>query len=330
MIKKLFTLFLILVLSMSLSSCALTQDKDAQLNKQESKDYKLLTSIYDKSELFTPLYTKKNNIICVSDDNNIDDFKIDNPNGAIGLFDLSDKSCLKSYDIYNTLYPASLTKLLVSYIILTNCNLDDVVTVSEQAVDLDVESQSLNLIAGDRLTVNDVLNGLLVYSGNDASTILAEYYSGSKEAFTQVMNEELIKLGATSTHFTNPSGLHDYNHYSCAYDIYLLFNKCLQIDKFREMINQSFYECNVLHANGMEETYRWESTNFYFNGNADFPEGFTCLGGKTGTTDEAGSCLIIFFKDKNDKDYISILMNCPSKEVLYDEMTRLIKSTNNK
>ena len=99
---------------------------------------------------------------------------------------------------------------------------------------------------------------------------------------------------ATGTHFVNPHGLQNEDHYTTAYDLYLMFNACLQNPQFVEMISQTSYTANLTSASGVPYTMTWEPTNYYASGDAAAPEGVKVIGGKTGTTDEAGSCLVLY------------------------------------
>ena len=174
--------------------------------------------------------------------------------------------------------------------------------------------------------MRDLLNGLLLYSVNVCAVAIAEHVSGSVEAFVDKMNEEARNLGATGTHFVTPRGLQNEDHYSTAYDLYLMFNACLQNPQFVEMISQTSYTANLTSASGVPYTMTWEPTNYYASGDAAAAEGVMVIGGKTGTTDEAGSCLVLYEQDQQGRPYISIVMGASQKSILYDNMTRLMSS----
>ena len=161
---------------------------------------------------------------------------------------------------------------------------------------------------------------------DDCAVAIAEHVSGSVEAFVDKMNEEARNLGATGTHFVNPHGLQNEDHYTTAYDLYLMFNACLQNPQFVEMISQTSYTANLTSASGVPYTMTWEPTNYYASGDAAAPEGVKVIGGKTGTTDEAGSCLVLYEQDQQGRPYISIVMGASQKSILYDNMTRLMSS----
>lgn len=265
--------------------------------------------------------------LCVTSDNiALNGFDDDSSLHAAGLFDVNAHQVLYADRIHEQLFPASTTKILTAYVALKYGNLSDIVTVSENATTFEPEAQLCGLICGDQLTLYDLLCGLLLYSGNDNAVAIAEHISGSTEAFVQTMNEEAWALGATHTHFVNPHGLHDENHYTTAYDLYLIFNKCISDQRFIDIISLTSYTATITGADGTVRNPVWESTNYYSAGLVDAPEGVKVLGGKTGTTDEAGSCVILYNQDFSDNPYISIIMGADDKAILYDDMTRLLAS----
>ena len=126
------------------------------------------------------------------------------------------------------IYPASITKLMTAILVVENCNLNDIVTVSENAVkSVPLGYVNANLQVGEQLTVEQLLYAMLIPSANDAANALAEHVGGSIESFSAMMNTRARELGCTGTNFTNPSGLHEENHYTTANDIFQ--NKQYQI-----------------------------------------------------------------------------------------------------
>ena len=264
--------------------------------------------------------------LCVSEENDValSGFADNTSLHAAGLFDIDNKNVLYGYHLYDRLFPASTTKVMVAYVALKYGNLDDIVTVSEHATDLEWDSSVCGLRTGDTLTLYDLLCGLLLQSGNDAGIAIAEHISGSEEEFVALMNEEMQKLGATQTHFVNPHGLQDDDHYTTAYDLYLMFNAAVQSEQYVEIIEKTSYAASVTGTDGVVRTEEWTPTNYYALGEAEAPEGVHVLGGKTGTTDEAGSCLILYSQDMDKHPFISIVMGADEKSILYDEMTALL------
>lgn len=245
---------------------------------------------------------------------------------AAALFDVEGKKVDFAYNIHERVYPASITKIMTALVAMNHADLSSEVTVlaDADAGNFAADEQTCGIKAGDRLTLEDLLYGLLLYSGNDNAVAIADYVGGGVDGFAQMMNEEANRLRATNTHFTNPSGLFDENHYTTAYDLYLIFNACLAHEKFVEIIQSTSYTANITGADGTVRQIIWEPTNFYALGEAEPPQNVTIIGGKTGTLEIAGNCLILLEKDLKDRPYISVIMGADTKPLLYQYMTTLI------
>lgn len=263
--------------------------------------------------------------ICVADATNYGVDQTDSwvAQGA-GVFNVTKNEVMYNHNIHARLYPASTTKILTAYIICSNSNLDDITTVSDYAVKQAPDSSIAYLKAQDRITVRDLLYGLMLNSGNDAAIALAEYYSGSVEAFADVMNKEAEKLGATNSHFINPNGLPDDNHYTTVYDMYLIFSKALQNEEFKTIISTKSYEAKYYNRNGEQVTMNYNNTNRYLKGTVKTPEGFQIIGGKTGTTYEAGYCLVLYSQNPEGDDIISIVFKADCVYNLYYYMNQIL------
>ncbi|MBQ8007329.1 MAG: D-alanyl-D-alanine carboxypeptidase, partial [Lachnospiraceae bacterium] len=161
---------------------------------------------------------------------------------AGGLFDATSAETVYAKNVHKKLNPASLTKVMTAYIALKYGHLEDTLTASSNVLITESGAQLMGLKEGDKLTLEQALNALLLYSANDAGVLIAEYLSGSVESFAAVMNDEAVKLGATNTHFTNPHGLTDEEHYTTVYDLYLMFNAAMQFEEFRRIINTTEYK----------------------------------------------------------------------------------------
>lgn len=273
--------------------------------------------------------------LCVVDENeNLEDGTLSDGTAEIpdsttltsaALFDVEHGSVDYSYNVYEKLYPASVTKIMTALVALENGNLSDVVTVNVDASDFASDEQTCGLKRGDQLTLEALLNGLILHSGNDNANAIAEYIGGSIEGFAEMMNKKAAELMATGTHFVNPSGLHDDNHYTTAYDIYLIFNECIKNKDFLKIINKKDYKAKITGADGTKREITWEPSNFYAQGTVDMPQNATIIGGKTGTTRKAGNCLVLLNQNQEGKPYISIVMGAKSKDLLYQDMTTLIQ-----
>lgn len=245
---------------------------------------------------------------------------------AVGLFSLSDKEVLYGRNIYKKIYPASTTKILTALVALKYGNLDDVVTVSKTATQFPPAASLCGIKEGDKLTLRELLYGLLIPSGNDAAVAIAEHISGSVKEFATLMNKEAYDLGATHTHFVNPHGLHDDNHYTTAYDLYLIFNQCIKYDEFIKIVSETKHDMAVTSADGTSRTVELETTSLYGLGKADKPKNLTVIGGKTGNTGEAKRCLVLLSKDEQEHAYISIVMGAETKPLVYENMNKMLNA----
>lgn len=250
---------------------------------------------------------------------------LDSAAQAAGVFHLNEQTVTYSKNIYKKLYPASTTKILTAYTALKHANLTDIVTVSAQAANQAGDSSVCGLKAGDSLSLEELLYGLLLESGNDAAVAIAEHLSGSSEAFASLMNEEAAALGATHSHFSNPHGLHDDEHYTCVYDLYLMLNAALKDEKFQTIVSAHTHHAVYKDAGGNQVTQEWETTDKFLNGEVNPPDGVRVIGGKTGTTNAAGYCLALYSQNAAGEPVISIVLKADSSENLYGLMGELMQ-----
>lgn len=240
------------------------------------------------------------------------------------FFDVTNNKSLYSKNPYEKLYPASLTKLMTALVVLKRGELTDSVTISHNASNISVPGAKVcGFKEGDIINLDSLLHCLLIYSGNDAAIAIAEHLSGSEEEFVKTMNSEALKIGASHTNFVNSHGLHDDNHYSTAYDMYLLFNELIQYDAFINIITQDSYSATFKDKDGNERELSFNSTNLYHRGDQEAPEGITIVGGKTGITSKAGNCLVLLFKDSHNIQYISLILKASDSDQLYSDMNTL-------
>ena len=205
------------------------------------------------------------------------------------------------------IYPASLTKLLTAILVVENCELDETVTVSENAV-FSVPSGyvNANLQVGEELTVEDLLYVMLIPSANDAANALAEHVGGSIQSFSTMMNTKAKELGCIGSNFTNPSGLHQKEHYTTTRDLYLIAKEAIGKSVIKKIINTKTYslpETNKYSG----ETRIFTTTNYMVRESLKKYYSDYCIGGKTGYTDEAKNC-VIEYAEKDGIELISIVM----------------------
>lgn len=241
----------------------------------------------------------------------------------------TDNEILAAKNIYETMPPASITKILTALLTLeSGLDLDEEYTLTTDIQVSDPDAQMCGFEVGDVVSLRTLLYCTLIYSGNDAANAVASAVSGGDvPEFCRQMNERAAQLGATQTHFMTPNGLDTPEHYSSAYDLYLIFRECIKYDVFMDAVHHSSYTA-FFERGGEEYSFTFPSTNHYFIDEADPPEGVTIVGGKTGTTDNAGTCLILYVEDNSGNGYISVLLGCPDKETLYDSMTKLLSNLN--
>lgn len=268
--------------------------------------------------------------LCVTEDENIglEDTTEFVAEGA-GLFRLNEKEAVYKKNIYERLYPASTTKILTALIALEESNLDDVVTVSANAANQASDSSVCGLKEGDQISMRDLLYGLMMRSGNDAAIAIAEHISGSSEEFAVLMNAKAQSLGATNSHFVTPNGLHDEDHYTTVYDMYLIMNAAVQNETFVEILQTASYTSNYTDAAGNPVTQDWATTNKYLMGTEAVPEGVTVIGGKTGTTGEAKYCLVQYNQNASGEPMISIVFKADCRDNMYLLMSEILKNFSN-
>ncbi len=196
-------------------------------------------------------------------------------------------------------YMASTTKILTAICIIENCDLSEVITVTDKTIG--VEGSSIYLEVGEKLSVKDLLYGLMLRSGNDCAETLAIYCCGSIEKFSQLMNETAKKIGASNSNFVNPHGLHDDYHYTTAYDLALISRYAMKNQDFR----------NIVSTKSVKIPFSTRNYDRYLiNKNKMLKEFEGANGIKTGYTKKAGRCLVSSCF-RNGLELICVVLNCP-------------------
>lgn len=225
------------------------------------------------------------------------------------LIDNKTNKVLYSKDMNRKMFPASTTKILTAILVLENHSLDEKVTASYNAVMTIPSGYSTASIQIDEvLTVEQLLELLLVHSANDAANVLAEYTGGSIDSFVAMMNTKINELGLSDTHFTNPYGLQDNNHYTTAHDLAIIMQYCLKNDDFRKIAGQA--SCAIPSTN-KSEPRKYSSTNeLLIAGNSNYYPNL--IAGKTGYTSEAGECLVSAAYNDN-LELVGVILNSNSR-----------------
>ncbi len=253
------------------------------------------------------------------------------PKGQPGTL-LASEAILMDNDTGNILYEkhaegelpmASTTKMMTALIAIQAGNLDEMITVGQDAVQEDKIGSTANLVAGTRLSLRDLLYGLMLPSGDDAAVAIADGVAGSQEAFVRIMNVEAQRLHLFQTHFFDPTGLDtDLNlnpipanmHYTTPYDFVRLARYAMSIPLFAQIVSKPTYD---LAASATHGKFHWVNTNTLLTSFKGM------LGIKTGWTGAAGGCLV-FAAKRNGHTLIGVVLHSTraNSNQLEDEQTR--------
>lgn len=206
---------------------------------------------------------------------------------------------------------ASTTKIMTSLIIIENCNLSETTEISKKAAG--TGGSRLGLKTGDKITIKDLLYGLMLCSGNDAAVALAEYAGGDIQGFSELMNQKANELGLTSTHYESPHGLDSDGHYTTTYELAVLTDYALKNETFAKIVGTKNYTVTI---NGYPKNL--SNTNEllgYLNG---------VYGVKTGFTNGANRCLVTACK-RNDMDIICVVLGADTKKFRTQDSIKLIE-----
>ena len=228
---------------------------------------------------------------------------------AMCVMESSSKRVLKSKNMSAKLAMASTTKIMTAITALENCpDLDQVFEISPKAVG--VPGTSLYLRKGEKFSTRQLLYGLMLVSGNDASVAIGEHVSGSLEEFVKLMNQTAIKIGATNSHFDNTHGLDSKTHYTTAYDLALITSYAMQNNTFKEIVSTK--NTKITNSDG--------KTRYLKNKNKLLNSFEGCNGVKTGFTDDAGRCLVSS-AEKDGMNVVCVVLNC---QPMFEECSNLM------
>lgn len=227
------------------------------------------------------------------------------------VLDRLSKTVLYGKNEYNKVKMASTTKIMTATIIIENCNLEETVEISKKAAN--TGGSRLGLKTGDKITIKDLLYGLMLRSGNDAAVALAETCAGSIVDFSNLMNKKANELGLVNTHFESPHGLDSDGHYTTAYELALLSDYALKNKTFLQIVGTSNYTITI---NGYPKSLT--NTNELL-GNLNGVYGI-----KTGFTNGANRCLVTACK-RNDMDIICVVLGCDTKKFRTSDSIKLIE-----
>ena len=227
------------------------------------------------------------------------------------LIERNCKRILYEKNAYEKVPNASTTKILTAIVVVENCDVNEIAEISQNAVN--VIGSKVKFQKGDKITVNDLLNGLLLCSGNDAAVALAEHVSGSVENFCVKMNEKAKEIGANNTHFLSPHGLDEEGHYSTAYDLAIIADYALNNEYLAKIFNK---RTAIIKINGIPREIHTTNEMLHVYDKAN--------GVKTGFTNDAGRCLVTSATNSDGWQLISVVLGCDTKNFRTQDSKKLL------
>ncbi len=263
-------------------------------------------------------------ITILATDINTNDYNPDNittNSPSVILMDAKTGKILYSKNAFEQRYPASTTKIMTAILALENCKLTDVATVSHDAIfNVPVGYSHASLQEGEMLTIEQLLNVLLIPSANDAAFVLAEHIAGSVDNFSEMMNNKAKEIGCLNTHFVNPNGIHNDDHYSTAYDLALIGKYAMQFNDIMRIAMVNQYTLPKTNKYDREDRI-FNTTNGLVTKNSEYyyPE---TTGMKTGYTDKSGYCIVTTAK-KDDVELIAVVLGSNTIKERYEDCIKL-------
>lgn len=236
------------------------------------------------------------------------------------LIDANTGAVLYEKNAHEKHYPASITKVLTGYIACSEGNLDDTLTVSQAAYDgMGEGGSSIGLVPGEQVNFRDGMYGVMLESANEVCMAIAEHMSGTVEAFVEKMNETAASIGCKESHFANPHGFHNDNHYTTCYDMALITKQAITNEDFNQIWGTISYQIpatnmNVARYLNHKDKMIKPTSEYYY------PD---LLGGKTGFTDEAGNTLVSY-AERNGASLISVVMKADGYDNTYKDSIALL------
>lgn len=218
------------------------------------------------------------------------------------------------------MYPASITKIMTALLTLEHCDMNETVVYSKKNIEsLTAEDSNIQCKVGEKMKVKDCLYALMLSSANEAATALAEHISGNTEEFAKLMNARAKKAGAKNTHFANPNGLHDENHYVTAYDMAMIMKDAIKYPAFLDIIHSTTY--TIPANNKRTEPFTSYQRHMMIYPTSQYYDA-DVIGGKTGYTDQAGKTLVTYAK-RGDVSLISVVLKS-NGDVVFEDTKKLL------
>ncbi len=237
------------------------------------------------------------------------------------VMDMDTGIFLYSKNATAVMYPASTTKIMTTLLLVENCDLDDEITFSDIVYDLEEGSSNLGMQEGETITLRDAAYGLMLASANDIANGVAEYIGGSIEGFAEQMNARAEELGCVNTHFANPHGLYQEEHYTCAYDMALIAQAAYANPIFREIVTAREY--TIPETNLTEEERSFQNHQKMMQPDSEYYQEW-CTGGKTGYTQDCLNTLVTY-AEKDGKHLVSVVFRVNGSDEAYKESAEILE-----
>lgn len=241
------------------------------------------------------------------------------------VMDLDSHTILYSKNMDAIKYPASITKIMTSLLAIENTTPDERIRFSKNAIfGIEQNSSHIGIRVNEVLSAKDCLHGIMLESANEVCLAIAEHIAGSVDAFVDMMNQRATELGCTNTHFTNPNGLPDENHYTTAHDMALIAEAAYKNPEFRQLVSTQYYTIPYTNVTGEKRGLR--------NHHKMLPDGKYayegCTGGKTGFTEVALNTLVTF-AERNNRRLVCVSLRTNGPMIYQDTASMLDYGFNN-
>ncbi len=319
--KRLRLTSVILIISVILCSCG----KSSSILNYYTPDADLaVTTVSDSPVTYAKGFASGIGVVAVDAPNSEGSDSL-NSEAAI-LVDATTGTVLFQKNVHQKEYPASTTKILTALIALKYADANSSRKIGDEVLITEDNVVMCDFRMGDTIPFDIIIHGALMKSGNDAAAALALFVTDTLSDFADLMNEEARQLGATESHFVNPHGLYDDNHYTTVYDMYLIFNEAIKYDDFVDVIAAKQYTNSFIRSTIYGEytiTCQYSNTNRYVNGEKETPEYIDVIGGKSGYTEVAKRSYVML-AESGGHQYIMIVMRSDTLDEMYDDLDYLL------
>lgn len=240
---------------------------------------------------------------------------------AAAVMDMDTGTFLYSKNATAKMYPASITKIMTTLLLVENCDLNEEITFSEIVYDLEEGSSHLGIQPGEKMSLKDAAYGAMLASANDICNGIAEYMAGSISGFSDMMNARAQEIGCVNTHFANPHGLFQEDHYTCAYDMALIARTAYENPLFREIAGTKEY--TIPETNLTEEERSFLNHHKMLHSDEEYYRDW-CMGGKNGFTSDSLNTLVTY-AEKDGKSLVSVVLCVNGADKAYIDSTKILE-----